>query len=92
MTKEKILAVAEYYREMFVHHDVGKEPFPHDELFTKNKIPRGDAHCHYMLGKIDEFVHDDRIEKVFRWLGFLQGYLFATGQFTIGELEDHNRP
>jgi hypothetical protein len=31
------------------------------------------------------------LEKVFRWLGFLQGILWATGIFTINEMRAHNR-
>ena len=30
-------------------------------------------------------------EKMFRWLGFIQGYLWSANIFTIEEMKDHNR-
>ncbi len=34
----------------------------------------------------------ERIEKRFRWLGFIQGVLWMTGTHTIAESKDANRP
>jgi len=31
------------------------------------------------------------VEKSMRWLGFIQGYLWVTGVFSIEEMKEHNR-
>src|SRR4030095_7725392 len=31
-------------------------------------------------------------EKFMRWLGFMQGVLYAEGIFTIDQMKEHNRP
>jgi len=30
--------------------------------------------------------------EVYRWLGFIQGVLWASKAYTLAELKDHNRP
>lgn len=45
-----------------------------------------------MLDKMAEFVNEGRTEKVFRWLGFVQGVLWTNRVYTLTELKDHNRP
>lgn len=41
--------------------------------------------CEEILsGKVDG-------EKAHRWLGFVQGVLFDDGQYTISQLQDHNK-
>lgn len=39
-----------------------------------------------------QFARDGRLEKAFRWLGFMQGVLWAEGIYSINELKNHNRP
>jgi hypothetical protein len=34
----------------------------------------------------------ERIEKKFRWLGFIQGILWMTGELSIAEAKEANRP
>lgn len=34
----------------------------------------------------------ERREKRMRWLGFVQGVLYAIGDFSVDELKDHSRP
>ena len=88
MTPEKILEVSAQYRNYFVAGKVEKKEAPRD----KHSLIRAErlSHCHYMTDKIDEFVKAGRIEKAFRWLGFIQGTLFACGIHSIIELADHN--
>jgi hypothetical protein len=47
-----------------------------------------------MLGQIDEFLGalPPRREKSMRWLGFVQGFLWAMHVATIDELKSVNRP
>ncbi len=90
MTPEKVLRVIETYRQLFVERNVGKIDYPHDELL--DEAVHGLEHCHGMLDKMVEFVHEGRLEKVFRWLGFAQGVLRATRVYPLTDLKDHNRP
>lgn len=55
---------------------------------TRTRI-RHVLHC---LDRIAEFVAAGRTEKAFRWLGFVQGYLWTIGASTIGELGRMNMP
>ena len=41
-----------------------------------------------MLPKMKQF---EDVEKAHRWLGFVQGVLWAEGIFTIDEMREHNR-
>jgi len=52
----------------------------------------GLIHCHGMLDKMEEFVKEGRIEKAFRWLGFVQGCLWLAGHYSLEDLMNHNRP
>jgi hypothetical protein len=50
------------------------------------------SHLGTMIPKMREMVAVGKREKVFRWLGFMQGVLWANGYFTIDELRAHNMP
>lgn len=49
-------------------------------------------HAKQMIPKMRQFLVEKRREKVFRWLGFLQGVLYCNGIYTIEEMANHNRP
>jgi hypothetical protein len=36
--------------------------------------------------------HDPHREKFMRWLGFMQGVMYAEGVYTIDQMKQHNRP
>ena len=89
MTPEKTLEAIETYRRLFAERNVGKINYSHDSLLD-GEI-HGLEHCHGMLDKMVGFVHDGKMEKAFRWLGFIQGVLWANGIFSLSDLKDHNR-
>ena len=89
MMPEKVLQVIETYRQLFVDRGIGKIDYPHDELLEYAEI--GLNHCHGMLEKMIEFIHEERMEKAFRWLGFVQGVLWANQAYTLADLKNHNR-
>jgi len=90
MDEKKVLKVIGIYRRGFKKMGIPKKDFPHDQLInTKENML---AHCHGMLDEIEVFVAEGRIEKAFRWLGFIQGCLWSTGHYTLDELKNHNRP
>lgn len=90
MTLEKMLEVIETYRQLFVERNIGKIDYSHDELLDEET--HGLEHCHGMLDKMVEFVREGRMEKAFRWLGFVQGVLWATRVYPLTNLKNHNRP
>ncbi len=36
-------------------------------------------------------IEDAKAEKIMRWLGFVQGVLYAVGLYTVEELKEHSR-
>lgn len=96
MTPEKVLQVIGKYQDTFLKKRIIKKKMSDvdfDQLLNLNsdriKILR---HCYYMLDEMEEFVREGRMEKCFRWLGFIQGVLLVSGLFTLNELKDHSRP
>lgn len=89
MTKENVQEVIDTYRAKFHELKVGVSEYPHDQLL---EFPRasGLEHCHSMLGQMEDFLKEDLMEKVFRWLGFIQGFLWSEGVYTLDELRHHN--
>ena len=90
MTSEKVLEVIETYRKLFVERNIGKIEYPHDKLLDGEV--HGLEHSHGMLDKMAKFVREGRMEKTFRWLGFVQGVLWATRVYPLTDLKNHNRP
>lgn len=90
MNADKVREVLATYRKKFEELNVSKRKFPHNEL------PKSDndflAHCHGMLDEMKTFIEEGRMEKVFRWLGFIQGCLWIIGVYTVEEIKNHNRP
>ena len=50
------------------------------------------SHLYEMIGKIRVFLKEDRREKAFRWLGFMQGAFWSNNIYSIEEMANHNRP
>jgi hypothetical protein len=50
-----------------------------------------------MLDRMEDMVTGDKegvprdIEKVMRWLGFVQGVLWLHGDFSLDQMREHNR-
>lgn len=90
MDGKKILQVIGIYRDHFTEKGIEARDFPHSGIpSSKEEIL---AHCHGMLDKMEEFIREGRIEKAFRWLGFIQGCLWSTGEYSLEDLKNHNRP
>ncbi|MDP3947199.1 MAG: hypothetical protein Q8Q41_00715 [bacterium] len=90
MTKDKVRQVIGIYRRYFESRGIGRRAMPHD-MVPKTR-EEALEHCHSMLDKMEEFVNENRLDKAFRWLGFIQGCLWVHAVHTLDELMDHNRP
>lgn len=49
-------------------------------------------HLAWMCEQVKGFVVEDRMDKAFRWLGFLQGAFWAYGIRSIEEAKQDNTP
>ena len=47
-------------------------------------------HLAWMCVETQKFVEENRLEKAFRWLGFIQGSIWAMGLGTIEEMKQDN--
>jgi hypothetical protein len=48
-------------------------------------------HALTIIPKMKGFIEEGKTEKMFRWLGFLQGVLYCNDIYTIDEMANHNR-
>lgn len=90
MESNKILDVIARYRDHFTKEKIGTVDFSHTD--KPKSYEEMLAHCHGMLDKMEKFILEDRMEKTFRWLGFIQGCLWSAGQYSLEDLKNHNRP
>lgn len=87
MTSKKILEVVFLYQEELKKLQDNLREVPHAMEVPDSVL----SHCLYMLGQIKIFVVSTKIEKAFRWLGFIQGVLWSHGVYSINEMRNHNR-
>lgn len=90
MNARKILEVIRIYRDYLKGKGIAAMDFPEDRMLRYQED--GLAHCYGMLDKMEGFIKEGRIEKAFRWLGFVQGGLWFAGQFPLKAFKNHNRP
>jgi len=50
------------------------------------------SHVWWAIGQCRIFVAAGRMEKAFRWLGFIQGAFWFNGTYSVEELANHNKP
>lgn len=90
MTPEKIRKVLSVYGKKFEELGIPKEQFAANSYVISDSQCL--AHCRAMIDQIDVFLNENRMDKAFRWLGFIQGCLWKAGIYSIEELKNHNRP
>jgi hypothetical protein len=99
MTKEKLKSVFEYYfkhiEERWAASGVKPKQMNLGESSSFVAFINTDAqvsHFLFMCQEAQKFVDEGRIEKAMRWLGFIQGVLWADNEFTLDDLKNHSRP
>jgi hypothetical protein len=88
MKPEKVRKVIAKYRAMFEEKGIGKIDYPHDEMLDTQE--HGLEHCHGMLDKMEQFIVEDRMDKVYRWLGFIQGVLWSFKIYVLEDMKQDN--
>jgi len=92
LDKNKVREVLSLYRQKFLELNIEVRDFPHEELLSSSTHHQSLSHCCGMLEKMEAFIEEGRMDKAFRWLGFIQGVLWTTGLYTLEELKNHSRP
>ena len=95
MTNEKLIAVAQKYRAIIQaqHSTAMPERLPRSNLRVVNPQSLEIAdHLLHVCNSIEIFARANRRDKAMRWLGFLQGVLWITGQRSLDELAADNMP
>ncbi len=91
MTKEQVRAVLVFYRAKLSKMKVPRRSLSHSALLGPDSATEALAHCHQMLDEMEVFLAEGQMEKLFRWLGFVQGCFWVAGLFTIDDMRKHNR-
>ncbi len=95
MTGERIIQVVNFYGKILDrrHPQIRSLEFPENQrIYFSESAELVIGHVRSMIPRIREFVEQGRIEKAFRWLGFVQCAFWGLGIFTLNELKNHNRP
>jgi hypothetical protein len=88
---QKILGVLDIYEEKVSSMCTAPaRADPHE--CTVLDVPKKYAHVWWMITTLRDFIHEGRMEKAFRWLGFIQGVLWACGMYSVEDLAGHNKP
>lgn len=90
MKADKIREAISRYRQDFERLGIQKIDYPHDQLVDSSCSTLG--HCYGMLDKIEQFIQQGRMDKVFRWYGFVQGVLWVQKVYPLVALKEHSRP
>lgn len=83
MTNKKITEVLNKYEE-----------FINDYMKTHMLTIKFSESCNHILEMIPKmriFLQQNKQEKINRWLGFIQGFMWSNGFFTIDEMRNHNK-
>ncbi len=88
MTNEQFIAALEKY-ESLLASPRGSMRWPADNLIH-GRTDRC-SHVLWMCAEARKHHEAGKVEKAMRWLGFIQGVLWADNHCTIAELKDDNR-
>ena len=89
MNNNRILAVLEAYEKHFINKGAENIKADFDEIPTSHQETWN--HLLSMIGEMKVFLKQNRREKLFRWLDFMQGVLWTTGEFTLNQFRRHNQ-
>jgi hypothetical protein len=94
MTKQEILDTLVAYEKRL--KELGYKPVKAD-LARPVAGPASDRagtlhrHALWMVSEMRILIEQGRLDKVNRWLGFMQGTLWSTGLYSIDNMREHNR-
>jgi hypothetical protein len=99
LTSDKLKQTLEKYKTFFVRGHI--LPVKHDSVTLATDFGMQLQHCHWMLGPMQEMIEraenpymfdtEKEREKLYRWLGFIQGVLWAQSICSVEDLKGDNR-
>lgn len=92
MTRERLNALFKFYKD-FAEYDLkqgSEDPDRYTSVLPAFANQKLIDLCERALAP--EMQADDKLEKSMRWLGFVQGVLWALDAFTVEDLKNHSRP
>lgn len=97
MNSARFKLLLRMYRRMFDQHGIPSERQATDasvdvacSLAGPVSTVLSASHVRWMCDEVDHmYDREGETEKVQRWLGFIQGVMWATGLYTIDELRGH---
>lgn len=93
MNAEKVASVFQgYVRELNEKGCFGRRLEDNKILFKHLKRRVVLNHLAWMCKKGILLAEEGSLDKAFRWLGFVQGVLWALSIYPIHDLKNHNRP
>ncbi len=90
LTSEDILTTVDIYTQLLTRSGLVAESVPYDRLPAT--LGQTKSHCLWILEKIPTFISEGNLERARAELGFVQGFLWARGEYPIKELEIHRWP
>lgn len=90
MNEIKIRELVALYKKILEERGIEKKFYSDLQTITEPSLALG--HCYAMLDKIEFFIKQGRMRKVFTWLGFIQACLWLNGVYVIEDFRDHNSP
>ncbi len=91
MDKSKVLQTLDKYAKKFEELNIMPIEFPLDRLVGGDREANL-RHCYGMIEDLRKHVETGKMDKAFRWLGFIQGCLWSHGIYTIDEMRYDNMP
>jgi len=93
MNKTKIKKILSAYDKKLKEAGYACEKANYDKYvnYDDDDFNESLSHFRWMISQMDEFIREGKMDKVFRWLGFIQGCLWAGRIYTISEMKTHNR-
>ncbi len=89
MTVKKVREVLALYAKKFEDLGVSKGKVSHDVLPAADKDCL--SHCYGMLDQMEVFLEEGDMDKVCRWLGFIQGCMWVLRIYPLIAFRNHNR-
>ena len=89
MTKNQILKVLLEYEKL-----IGEKVYGVEQFSCRDRHPKWHEalrHIRWMINQIRIFLDENQELKTQRWLGFIQGVIWAHDLYSIEELREHNR-
>ena len=92
MTVDQIKTAVAKYRVELLKYQYESLSAPTDKICGADIDEIGCLqHVLAMCDTVEHLVEQGKIEKAFRWLGFMQGVLWCGGVYSIDQMRDDNR-